>query len=216
MNHNAQWDMCWLTLLTRARKHTDLRAFSWQALLPLLTLKARELLSLPVARGKNFQYSDFPFVSPRYYDKLMTINTDARYIALNKIGKLIYFAAMQDALLTSLPSSVPTGTPTGTSTEMSKSSGVCECLYVDPLSITPPSLSSSDQPTTSASTSTSATAGEGHPLYPGYNEGAYVLSGVAEIVAFFQSLRPFYYASSSGAWSQNLAYFTTTFVGEHR
>jgi len=191
MNHNAQWDMCWLTLLTRARKHTDIRAFSWQALLPLFTLKTRELLSLPVARGKSFQYKDFPFVFPRYYDKLMTINTDARYIALNKIGKLIYFASMQDALLAS---SLPTGS-------------ACNCVYVDPLTITPPSLSASEPITSTSGLSDG-------PSYPGYNEGAYVLSGVAETVAFFQSLRPFYYASSSGGWSQNLAYFTTTFVGE--
>ena len=206
MNHNAQWDMCWLTLLTRARKHTDIHAFSWQALLPVLTLKARELLSLPVARGKTFQYKDFPFVFPRYYDKLTTISTDARYIALNKIGKLIYFASMQDALLTSLPSSLPSSTSNG------KNTSVCNCVYIDPLSITPPSLSVSE-PITSASAN--ASGGSTGPLYPGYNEGAYVLSGVAETVAFFQSLRPFYYASSSGGWSQNLAYFTTTIVGEH-
>lgn len=72
MNHNPQWDMCWLTLLTRARKHTDIRAFSWQALMPLLTLKTRELLALPVARGKSFQYKDFPFVFPRYIHSVHT------------------------------------------------------------------------------------------------------------------------------------------------
>jgi hypothetical protein len=41
ISHNSQWDMCWLTLLTRARKHC---VYDWKSLMPLLTSKAKELL----------------------------------------------------------------------------------------------------------------------------------------------------------------------------
>ena len=201
MNHNAQWDLCWLTLLTRARKHTDIRTFSWQALLPLLTLKARELAALPEVTGMSFGCDDFPFVFPCYFSPQ---GNDANASALNKVTKLMYFAAMQEALLASSSGTIGPG----------NSSGVCECVYVDPLTITPPSLSSSEPSIRDHSTTSSTATVNPLQLYPGYNEGVYVLSGVAETVAFFQSLRSFYYASISDDGFQNLAYFTATFVGE--
>lgn len=43
ISHNSQWDMCWLTLLTRARKHC---VYDWKSLMPLLTSKAKELLGM--------------------------------------------------------------------------------------------------------------------------------------------------------------------------
>ena len=204
MNHNAQWDLCWLTLLSRARKHTDIRAFRWQALLPLLTLKTRQLLKLPeVATGMHFSHQCFPFVFPDYF-YFANGYESANTIALHKLSKLIYFAAMQDALLASSPNMTGTGI----------SSGVCECVYVDPLTITPPSLSSSKPSSSDYSAIASTTTATPLQSYPGYNEGAYVLSGVAELVAFFQSLRSFYYASSSVSGSQHLVEFTCDFVTE--
>ena len=197
MSHNAHWDMCWLTLLTRARKHTDVKAFDWKALMPLFTLKARELMNLPMSRGKKYQYNEFPFVFPVYYGKLMTNQVDANKIALNKVGKLIYFASLHEYLEV-----------------LSEGSGAApRTVQVEPLTITPPSLTENNG--LAHEGGPAAGQGEGEVIFPGFSAGEEVLAGVADVVLFFQSLRPFYYASASGAWAQNLAYFTATFVGEH-
>jgi hypothetical protein len=50
--------------------------------------------------------------------------------------------------------------------------------------------------------------------FPGYNASADVLSSVEDIVLLFQSVRPFLYASNSGNWTNQLAYFITSFVSE--
>lgn len=50
--------------------------------------------------------------------------------------------------------------------------------------------------------------------FPGYNTSADVLSSVQDIVFLFQSVRPFLYASNSGNWTNQLAYFITSFVSE--
>ena len=43
ISHNSQWDECWLTLLTRARKHCP--SYDWKALMPLFALKVRALMT---------------------------------------------------------------------------------------------------------------------------------------------------------------------------
>jgi hypothetical protein len=160
--NNPQWDMCWLTLLCRARKHTDVTAFDWGALLPVLTLKARELLALPGARGKGFSLGDFPFAFPVYYQKLMTAHSDARFIALNKIAKLLYFAAMHEGLVAAAAS-------------VGGVAGAPRTVAVEPLTITPPSLTLEGPRDPAADV-----------VFPGFSAGAEVLPGMADLVTFFQ------------------------------
>ena len=174
ISNNAQWDMCWLTLLTRARKYTA--GYNWKALMPLFSLKARELLCLPTGARDNGSQSHASFCFPQYYGKLKTTQVEPRKVALNKLAKLMYYTTICDDI-----------------------TSASAYIRVEPLTITPPKLSgmsSSDMPN-----------------IPGYNSSAEVLPIVTEIVLFFQSLRPFYYASNSGGWTQPLAYFTTSFVG---
>ena len=46
---NEAWDCCFLTLFCRARKYST---FNWTSLLPLLQVKNKALLQLPVTKGK--------------------------------------------------------------------------------------------------------------------------------------------------------------------
>mmetsp|Transcript_274 Transcript_274/g.332 ORF Transcript_274/g.332 Transcript_274/m.332 type:complete len:2038 (+) Transcript_274:135-6248(+) len=169
ISHNSQWDMCWLTLLTRARKHC---VYDWKSLMPLLTSKAKELLDLPVAKGNSFHNHDFPFAFPRYYGKLLTPQVDSKKVSLNKLAKLMYFSVLEP---------------------LDAATSFVEC---HPLTITPPKNSDIEA------------------TFPGYNASADVLSSVEDIVLLFQSVRPFLYASNSGNWTNQLAYFITSFVSE--
>lgn len=47
---NDTWDCCILTLLCRARKFS--KTFNWLSILPLLLVKTKELLQLPVSKGR--------------------------------------------------------------------------------------------------------------------------------------------------------------------
>ena len=49
ISNNEVWDCCLLTLLCRARKFT--KSFNWLSILPLLFVKTKELLQLPVSKG---------------------------------------------------------------------------------------------------------------------------------------------------------------------
>eukprot|EP01038_Epipyxis_sp_PR26KG_P007614 gene7614-10367_t len=93
ISNNASWDCCWLTLFTRARKHSS--SFDWSSISPSLYAKLNELLQLPVDGGGKSQQqqsnAEFPYGFPGYYTKLLVINAESRKIAINKISKLIYF-----------------------------------------------------------------------------------------------------------------------------
>eukprot|EP01034_Spumella_vulgaris_P023712 gene23712-29960_t len=85
-HNNRFWDLCWLTLLCRARKHT--RTFDWVALGPYLISKLREHFKLPVELfGQMQNDNSFPFTFPGYY-KCIT-NDDEDEIR-EKFAKLLY------------------------------------------------------------------------------------------------------------------------------
>jgi hypothetical protein len=175
ISNNSQWDMCWLTLLTRARKYTT--SYDWKKLMPLFSLKARELLGLPTGARDSASNIHDSFCFPQYYAKLKTTQVDPKKVALNKLAKLMYFTTICD--------------PVTSSTVFVKA---------DPLTITTPKLS--------------GVSTADLPNIPGYNCASEVLPIVTDIVLFFQSIRPFIYASNSGGWTQPLAYFITSFVGK--
>lgn len=174
ISHNAQWDMCWLTLLLRARKYTV--TYDWKPLLPLLTSKSRELLGLPGATGgtENGAVKD-ALTFPNFYFKLITDEVEATRVALNKLAKLIYFTTICDEITDATVLAV-----------------------TDPLNITTPKLSGVNS--------------NDVEKIPGYNCSGKVLPIVADILLFFQSIRPFYYAGNIGGWTQPLAYFITSFA----
>lgn len=100
IDHNALWDCCWLTLLTRARKFSSCRAdaFDWVALAPILFTKARELLQLPTSdSGKSgaMHHVDFPHTFPPHYAGLLLLRTDPKKAALAKLAKILHFIVFQ-------------------------------------------------------------------------------------------------------------------------
>ena len=50
LNHNVQWDMCWLTILARARKHLTVTEYDWKGLLPVFAMKARQLMVIYIVK----------------------------------------------------------------------------------------------------------------------------------------------------------------------
>ena len=199
ISFNSNWDVCWLTLFTRARKFAKQSSpspgvaaaaaaaaaaaggFDWQSLLPVLCTKAHELLQLPSVKGRSPQGSGFPHAVPGYYAKLITISIHSRQMALNKLAKLLYFCSTicPMTLLSSPTASVAT-------------------VRTDPITITPPKLGTLTE----------------IPEIPGFNTSADILPLAAETALFFQSLRTFLYPSNTGGWTQYLAYFVKTFVDE--
>ena len=174
ISHNVQWDMCWLTLLLRARKYTV--TYDWKPLLPLLISKSRELLGLPGATGgrENGAVKD-ALVFPNFYFKLITDQVDAHDVSLNKLAKLIYFTTICDEI-----------------------TDATVFILTDPLNITTPKLNGIN-------------SNEVEKI-PGYNCPGKVLPIIADIVLFFQSIRPFYYAGNVGGWIHPVAYFITSFA----
>lgn len=116
ISNNAQWDMCWLTLLTRARKYT--KNFDWKKLMPLFSLKVRELLGLPTGARESSSQNHDSFCFPQYYAKLRTAQVEPKKVALNKLAKLMYFTTICDTITESTV-----------------------FVKTDPLTITPPKLS---------------------------------------------------------------------------
>ena len=49
---------------------------------------------------------------------------------------------------------------------------------------------------------------------PGFNAGGSVAEGTKELMAFLQTLRPYFQPSNVGPWSTHLAYFISTYVAE--
>lgn len=88
IEHNAAWDASWLTLFARARKHTS--SFDWRALTAKFMLKTRQLLKLPVVRGRSPSGHDFPNTFPGYYAKMMTNAGEVSQVALKKLAKILY------------------------------------------------------------------------------------------------------------------------------
>ena len=50
IEHNADWDCCWVTLFARARKYTH--TFDWNSIKPLVYSKIKEMLKLPAMMGR--------------------------------------------------------------------------------------------------------------------------------------------------------------------
>lgn len=173
-DHNASWDACWLTLLTRARKYST--KFDWMRLKDFLFYKSRQLLQLPTGKGNLPQQHDFPNTFPVFYSKLLTLPYDARKVAINKISKMIYYLA-------TLPSSAP-------------------LISVDAITITPPKLSQNG----------GAVAADAS--IPGYNAGSNVQEYINDITLFYQSLRPYFYPSNSGRYTEQLGFFMCTMISE--
>ena len=153
--------------------------------------------------------------------------SDARFIALNKIAKLLYFASLHEGLVAHVSGPNGLGGAGG--------AGGVRTVAVEALTITPPSLTL-DGPRGGAngrhfhlrhiplicspppreltfpiplthsdhihSLPKPNTHGLVEVVFPGFSAGATVLPGMAELVTFFQSIRPFYYASNSGAHAQ--------------
>ena len=51
-------------------------------------------------------------------------------------------------------------------------------------------------------------------MLPGYNSDAKILSNAHDLAMFYQSIRPFFYPSNNGNWTELLAYFLCTMVSE--
>ena len=86
INHNSDWDSCWLTLLCRARKYT--KTFDWLAISPLLQMKARELMCLPAIANQVPKKAHWPLAFPRAYLPALNTKVESNKIALNKLAKV--------------------------------------------------------------------------------------------------------------------------------
>jgi len=217
MDHNTQWDYAWLALLSRARKYVRVEDFDWQALLPLLLTKTRELLGVPATPAgavdgvKGSQNTQFPRCFPPYLARLLLIQnglgppSDARTMALKKCAKLLHFVTSQHppqgqlvpALLPlgiTPPSAAATGLAAANATAAASSS-TCVLLLSSSSSSSPPS------PAGSAVVSNNAAAAV--PM---------VLPGANAVMTFIQSLRPYFNPANSGSWTASLATLYLTYV----
>jgi hypothetical protein len=98
LDHNPDWDCCWLTILCRARK--VMTAFDWNKILPLLYIKAREHFSLPAVKGMTPRNSGFPV----YYAKLLPSQQfDQKAVCVHKIAKLLYIGAISGPIVFAPP-----------------------------------------------------------------------------------------------------------------
>ena len=185
IDHNAYWDSCWLTLFTRARKHTN--SFDWRALSGKFALKARQMLKLPVVRGRTPNGSDFPNSFPGYYAKMMPNPGEPTQVSLNKLAKLLYFLTLggadDDAAL----------------------------VLTEPITLTPANISMSSS---SSSSSSVLSGADGALVFPGHNASASIRAGAVDIVHFLQAVRTYLYPSNAGGWTTQLAYFLTCLVNE--
>ena len=156
IDHNAYWDSCWLTLLTRARKHT--KTFDWSQLSALFFAKTRQLLHLPVVRGQVPTGSDFPNAFPAYMIKMMPCAQEPSKVALHKLAKLLYFLTLDEApvatavrptpgLVLSVPTTLTPASLRASRASPSQSSTRRRC----PTPATPPLPSSAQQQQTSCS-----------------------------------------------------------------
>jgi hypothetical protein len=98
--HNAHWDVAWLTMLCRARKHTT--KYDWSALSSTLMIKAKEQMDLPGIGGR----SSINFFPNYYVSLLYKKSSDCRACALNKIAKLMYFVSYNGPMVTAGPVAV--------------------------------------------------------------------------------------------------------------
>ena len=107
VEHNPEWDSCWITILCRARKYAV--SFPWEKMTGMLTVKLRWLFALPAVKGKSPRASGFPI----YYSRLLsTAGTDYRNLCITKITKFLYLQAFQGPLvlcqpLTTTPPTLP-------------------------------------------------------------------------------------------------------------
>ena len=77
-------------------------SFDWMTLSPYFFTKARELMQLSTGEGdvmSSPNFNEFPYTFPSHYVKILSINTDAKKVSLNKIGKLLYFLTTQNVEL---------------------------------------------------------------------------------------------------------------------
>ncbi len=102
LRHNSTWDLCWLCLFTRARKHANPSAGVWDDVATLLQIKTRVLLSLPGSTTDNAAM--FPFKFPYHYEQLMPSRANKLSHAqagITKVAKLLYFMTLRPCAETS-------------------------------------------------------------------------------------------------------------------
>lgn len=105
LTENETWDCCILTLLCRARKYST--SYDWASLLPLLQMKTKELLQLPVtSNGKSHRTNTFPHSFPAYISALKASPMDYRKTAIKKITKLFYFLCYSGEMVLASPCTV--------------------------------------------------------------------------------------------------------------
>ena len=96
LRHNVTWDLCWLCLFTRARKHADPGASVWDDIATILQIKTRTLLSLPGSTTEGAAM--FPFKFPLHYERLLPPQANKASHAqtsIVKVAKLLYFMTLR-------------------------------------------------------------------------------------------------------------------------
>jgi hypothetical protein len=185
IDRNPYWDACWLTLLTRARKSLLVCNFDWHGLSPKLFTKTRQLLGLPVVRGRvPTGQGDYPGSFPAYYAKLIPTTGEPTKVALHKLAKLTYFLT----IVSPAPNAF----------------GEQGLVKTDPTTLTPVALLSSSPYENVAD----------KMVIPGYNAASLIRQGAADIVAFLQTVRIYLVPSNGGAWTAQLASLLSSLVTE--
>lgn len=88
IDHNMDWDYCWIKVLSRARKHS--KSFDWAPVLPFLLTKLRQLLNLPsVVSQKAIRGHSFPRSFPGYFVHFFLNNKDTTRQTIMKISKIV-------------------------------------------------------------------------------------------------------------------------------
>lgn len=175
INNNPYWDLCWLTIFTRSRKYS---CFNWSNLSSYFYLKAYESMQFPTGLKTNMHTPFYPHTFPDFYIRILTNQIEPRREILHKLGKLIYFNLISTHSFVSLQSSqsVP-------------------LVFAEPITLTPPSLSSNIS-------------------YYGFNQGVEITQPLANLANFYQTIRHYLYPSNSGQWSNHIADFTVTLINE--
>jgi hypothetical protein len=95
LDNNESWEYCWLSILSRARKHSQ--SFDWNATLPFFLSLTRDLMSLPSPNdySASMQANSFPKAMPAFYANVIQ-EKDQKRKKNSKLTKIIISIIIRD------------------------------------------------------------------------------------------------------------------------
>ena len=95
LDNNETWEYCWLSILSRARKHSN--TFDWGATLPFFLSLTRDLMALPATNDyvATIQSNSFPKGMPGFYTNVIQ-EKDQKRKKICKLTKIILAIIIRD------------------------------------------------------------------------------------------------------------------------